>query len=468
MGKYQTISVEVGKIKDWLWDRDIPEEHREELGKSIKDIGLQQLPIVRPHPKYKGFYQGLAGHSRVKASGLKPTDKIEVRFRPDISDAEALRIAWDTNIMKSPSRMQKAEFLEQCLKTGVAKNQAHLSKILGIAESTIADYLPLVKNPVFREIAEKFPNRQINREIQRVVMAVPENRQKSVAKKLMKETDPEKIIKAREVENRIALLNQKAQAIREKIAGYEIRLREHEKKAKEYPNLKKRKEQLEKQLKSLTAKAVKSKDKEYRGLKQRILEITEKYQPLLNDLKAKEEKLRDLKKDLSSMRVDVSLYQQIQDKLSEYKKKITNIDVQIEKLKVQKAELVNAMNKLLKDNEGLTNDFKAKEDKENEIAKCEAEIQKIKDKIARYEKQYGHTIRNFDKEKARLEKHDAQFTELHEQIKKLHAEHSEVLAMFNSAKKSPKEIEKYRDKIANAQIEIASIEKEIEELSKSY
>lgn len=88
----------------------LDDESMMELAESIKEHGLIEPILVRPHPDIKGDYEIVSGHRRRHACEINGMDEVTVVIR-DMDDRTAIEIMVDSNNKRPnllPSEMAKA------------------------------------------------------------------------------------------------------------------------------------------------------------------------------------------------------------------------------------------------------------------------------------------------------------------------------------------------------------------------
>src|SRR5690606_12625723 len=80
--------------------RQFKPEDLQELAESVKNRGVLQPLIVRPHPSDEGLYQIVAGERRWRAAQMAQLHELPVLIR-DLSDSEVLEVAIIENIQRA-------------------------------------------------------------------------------------------------------------------------------------------------------------------------------------------------------------------------------------------------------------------------------------------------------------------------------------------------------------------------------
>jgi ParB family chromosome partitioning protein len=112
----------------------------DELAASIREKGVLQPLLVRPHPAMPNAYEIVAGERRWRAAQLAKIHDVPVIVR-EIKDAEALEFAIIENVQRADlSPMEEAESYQRLVKEfsrtqeelaeGLGKSRAHISNML--------------------------------------------------------------------------------------------------------------------------------------------------------------------------------------------------------------------------------------------------------------------------------------------------------------------------------------------------
>jgi len=151
------VEIELEKIKSNPYQPRIEYDDSKisELANSIKKQGLISPITVR---KTDSGYILVSGHRRYLA--YKKLDKETIpAIVKKLNDKELQTIALAENIIRENlDPLEIAIALENLLENKIAKNQAELSELLGLSESTISRYLKLVTLP--KEIKDKIKTKE--------------------------------------------------------------------------------------------------------------------------------------------------------------------------------------------------------------------------------------------------------------------------------------------------------------------
>lgn len=126
--------------------RSFDPEALQELAASLKQRGVLQPLIVRPHPKDTGLYQIVAGERRWRAAQMAQLHEIPVIIR-EMSDTEVLEVAIIENIQRADlNAIEEAASFRQ-LMDRFGHTQERLAEALNKSRSHIANLLRLLTLP---------------------------------------------------------------------------------------------------------------------------------------------------------------------------------------------------------------------------------------------------------------------------------------------------------------------------------
>jgi ParB family chromosome partitioning protein len=118
----------------------------DELADSIRQLGILQPLIVRPHPTRTGSYEIIAGERRWRAAQQARLHEVPALVR-ELSDGEALEIALVENLQRENlSPVEEAEAYRR-LMDEFSHTQEALAKIVGKSRSHVANMLRLLQLP---------------------------------------------------------------------------------------------------------------------------------------------------------------------------------------------------------------------------------------------------------------------------------------------------------------------------------
>lgn len=121
-------------------------EALQELAESLKQRGVLQPLIVRPHPSDRGLFQIVAGERRWRAAQIAQLHEVPVIVR-DLNDNEVLEVAIVENIQRSDlNSIEEAASYRQ-LMDRFGHTQEKLADALNKSRSHIANLLRLLNLP---------------------------------------------------------------------------------------------------------------------------------------------------------------------------------------------------------------------------------------------------------------------------------------------------------------------------------
>lgn len=122
------------------------EEAIEGLASSIKEKGILQPILVRPHPERPGEYEIIAGERRWQASQRAQLHEVPVIIK-EMDDRDAAEIALVENLQRQDlSPLEEAEGYNR-LMAEFSHTQEALSKALGKSRSHVANMMRLLALP---------------------------------------------------------------------------------------------------------------------------------------------------------------------------------------------------------------------------------------------------------------------------------------------------------------------------------
>lgn len=126
--------------------RHFAENELDELAASIRERGVIQPVIVRPHPEREGQYQLVAGERRWRAAQRAQLHQIPAIVRA-LEDRDVLELAIIENVQRVDlNPLEEAQGYAQLLET-FGHTQEALAKIMGKSRSYIANALRLLNLP---------------------------------------------------------------------------------------------------------------------------------------------------------------------------------------------------------------------------------------------------------------------------------------------------------------------------------
>lgn len=118
----------------------------DELAHSIREKGVIQPLIVRPHPVHSGQYEIVAGERRWRASQLAELTEVPVIIRR-LNDTEVLEVAIIENIQRADLNSLEEALSYQQLMDRFGHTQERLAEALSKSRSHIANQLRLLQLP---------------------------------------------------------------------------------------------------------------------------------------------------------------------------------------------------------------------------------------------------------------------------------------------------------------------------------
>lgn len=126
--------------------RHFDEQELADLAASIREKGVIQPLILRPHPSNPGDYEIVAGERRWRAAQIAGVHQLPAVVRP-LSDAEVLEIAIIENVQRADlNPLEEAQGYRQ-LMDRFGHTQERLAEALGKSRSHIANLLRLLTLP---------------------------------------------------------------------------------------------------------------------------------------------------------------------------------------------------------------------------------------------------------------------------------------------------------------------------------
>lgn len=126
--------------------RNFTPDHLQELANSIREKGVLQPLIVRPHPTIAGKYEIVAGERRWRAAQIAQVHDIPVIVR-EYSDTEVLEVAIIENIQRADLNPMEEAAGFRALMDRFGHTQERLAEALGKSRSHIANCLRLMQLP---------------------------------------------------------------------------------------------------------------------------------------------------------------------------------------------------------------------------------------------------------------------------------------------------------------------------------
>ena len=174
--------------------RSFDPEALQELAASLKQRGVLQPLIVRPHPRDHGLYQIVAGERRWRAAQMAQLHEMPVIIR-DMSDTEVLEVAIIENIQRADlNAIEEAASFRQ-LMDRFGHTQERLAEALNKSRSHIANLLRLLSLP--DSVQEMVKDGKISAGHARALITAPDAAQlaRKVAEKGLSVRDTEDMVR---------------------------------------------------------------------------------------------------------------------------------------------------------------------------------------------------------------------------------------------------------------------------------
>lgn len=140
------IAIERIEPNPWQPRRDFPEAELAELAASLKQHGMIQPLLVRPHPTKANHFQLIAGERRWRAAQLAKQHQTPIIIR-NATDAESAEIALIENMQRQDlNAIEEADGYQRLMDEFTYK-QEELATAIGKSRSYIANALRLLRLP---------------------------------------------------------------------------------------------------------------------------------------------------------------------------------------------------------------------------------------------------------------------------------------------------------------------------------
>ncbi|MBC8338648.1 MAG: ParB/RepB/Spo0J family partition protein [Alphaproteobacteria bacterium] len=122
------------------------EEKIEELAQSVRENGIIQPLLVRPHPEQENAFEIIAGERRWRAAQLAKVHEVPVLIK-DLTDQEALEIGLVENLQRQDlSVLEEADGYQRLIEE-FSHTQEVLAKTVGKSRSHVANMMRLLGLP---------------------------------------------------------------------------------------------------------------------------------------------------------------------------------------------------------------------------------------------------------------------------------------------------------------------------------
>jgi ParB family chromosome partitioning protein len=143
---FQELDLDKIHPNPWQPRKTFDQEELEGLAATIREKGVVQPVLVRPHPTLKGEYQLAAGERRIRASGTAGKATIPAIVRA-LSDADMATVAITENLQRADlNAVEEANALRQLLAVD-GMTQARLAQQLGKSKTWISLVLRITELP---------------------------------------------------------------------------------------------------------------------------------------------------------------------------------------------------------------------------------------------------------------------------------------------------------------------------------
>jgi ParB family chromosome partitioning protein len=145
-GDVQSVAIAALEPSPFQPRMGIRQEGLEDLIASIRERGILQPLLVRPHPEHPGRYQIIAGERRWRAAQAIPLHEVPVLVR-ELSDVEAAAAALVENLQRTDlDPIEEAEGLMRLIETHNL-SQEEIGRMIGKSRSHVANTIRLVNLP---------------------------------------------------------------------------------------------------------------------------------------------------------------------------------------------------------------------------------------------------------------------------------------------------------------------------------
>lgn len=145
-GNQKTVSISILIPGKYQPRHTFEEEAIEGLAASIKEKGILQPILVRPHPTHTGEYEIIAGERRWQAAQRAQLHEVPVIVK-EMDDRDAAEIALVENLQRQDlSPLEEAEGYQRLMED-FSHTQDALSKALGKSRSHVANMMRLLALP---------------------------------------------------------------------------------------------------------------------------------------------------------------------------------------------------------------------------------------------------------------------------------------------------------------------------------
>jgi ParB family chromosome partitioning protein len=145
-GDVQSVAIAALEPSPFQPRMEIRQEGLEELIASIRERGILQPLLVRPHPEHPGRYQIIAGERRWRAAQAIPLHEVPVLVRA-LTDVEAAAAALVENLQRTDlDPIEEAEGLLRLVEVHGLSHE-EIGRMIGKSRSHVANTIRLVNLP---------------------------------------------------------------------------------------------------------------------------------------------------------------------------------------------------------------------------------------------------------------------------------------------------------------------------------
>lgn len=184
--KHRFVPIDSVEANRFQPRQTFDETELNELSASIKNHGVLQPPLVRPHPEKPGTYELIAGERRLRAAKRAGLTQLPVIVE-EFSDKESLEIALIENVQRSD--LNPVEEAEAYVRLGNEFNltQDEIAERVGKERTTVSNIMRLLKLP--GEVLELVRERKLSLGHAKAILTVKEPAaQQSLARKVVEES----------------------------------------------------------------------------------------------------------------------------------------------------------------------------------------------------------------------------------------------------------------------------------------
>jgi ParB family chromosome partitioning protein len=146
-GDIQTVPIAALEPSPFQPRKGMRQESLDDLIASIRERGILQPLLIRPHPEHHGRYQIIAGERRWRAAQAIPLHEVPVLVRA-LPDIEAAAAALVENLQRTDlDPIEEAEGLMRLIEMH-GLSQEEIGRMIGKSRSHVANTLRLLNLPI--------------------------------------------------------------------------------------------------------------------------------------------------------------------------------------------------------------------------------------------------------------------------------------------------------------------------------